>query len=136
MKMVFHMKVFFPILHILKKILPDCDYNLTNSLVNVNLFYDTVSVLYLYGYFLLRCINDINEEQSSGACSGMVNALRREMYLITCKFHILPDSAPVVHYKDQSVADVQRNHCFILWEYRGTHKYTVRKVQIFKTWNT
>ena len=38
---------FFSILHILKKILPDCDYNLTNSLVNVNLFYDAVSVFYL-----------------------------------------------------------------------------------------
>ena len=72
-------------MHILKKILPDRDYNLRNSLVNVNLFYDAVSVLYLYGYFLLSCIYDKNKEQNSGACSGAINALRSEIYLITCK---------------------------------------------------
>jgi len=121
-------------LHILKKILPDCDYDLTDSLVNVNLFYDAVSVLYLYGYFLLSCMYDVNEEQSSGTCSGVINALRREIYLITRKFHILPDNAPVIHYKDQSVTAVQRTYCFILWEHCGTHKYTI-KMHIFKTLN-
>lgn len=122
-------------MHILKSILPDCDYNLTNSLVNVNLLNVAVSVLYLDGYFLLSCIYDINKEQSSGTCSGVVNALRREIYLITCKFYILPDSSPVIRYKDQSVTVFKTNHCFILWEYCGTHKYTPRKVQIFKTLN-
>jgi len=87
---------------------------------------------FIYGYFLLRCIYDINKEQSSGACSGIINAV---ICLITCKFHILPDSASVIHYKDQSVTAVQGNHCFIMWEYCGTHKYTVRKVQVFKTLN-
>jgi hypothetical protein len=51
----------------------------------------------------LSCIDDISEEQSSGACSGVINALRREIYLITCKFHIPPDSALVIHYKDSQL---------------------------------